>query len=237
MKPGFLALYKRGNYFKRDLDSANSKEQQRKHEERERFAMAMIAFCLCHHATFRKHFLNVVCGISSNVAKHTEIGIEDKLWGDLVVRSRTAIFVIEGKINARLQDKQNPAKGAAFWKRGYGHAITEEFKDQGKGLHYILLGYREPLSLPENRNIRCGQVFWEQLEENYPETKHQNIPDMTAQLAECLSELGVDQFYLRKTRKMKVEKPTEAAKAFDVLRGTLEELYNRGQHQTSSPET
>jgi hypothetical protein len=223
MDPGFLALYKRGNYFRRNLVVSNPEERQRKHEERERFAMAAIGFSLNHHPLFRQHFLKVVCGIKRRLNKNIKVGIEDKLWGDLVVRTQSDIFVIEGKIKAGLRDRQNPAKGAAFWERGYGRAIIEEFGDHTR-LHYILLGFPERLSLPKNRKINCRQVFWEHLEDNYPEDVRRGRTDMAAELAECLSELEVDAFYLRKTRKMKTKKPNEAAKAFDILRGTLKEL-------------
>lgn len=226
MEAGFLALYKRGTYFRGNIESLESEQRERKHQERERFAMAALAFCLTHHAPFRQHFLKVVCDISRPQSE-PKIGIEDKLWGDLVIRTNNAIFVIEGKIKAKLQDHQNPTKGRAFWRRGYGHAILEQFKDH-PNLHYILLGYPKPIALREYRHIACHRVFWSDLEKDFPAAGDQT--DMATDLADCLAELQVDAFYLRKTRTMRISKPNETAKAFDVLRGTLKAINASQQY-------
>jgi hypothetical protein len=219
MNPGFLALYKRGNYVRRDLNRWTSEERERKREERERFAMAAISFCLKYDREFRAHFLEVVCRRKTGLRS---VEIEQKPWGDVVLKLIDAIYVIEGKIKAQLQGKQNPEKERDFWKNGYGAAIEREYGERKEQLYYILLGYPKPLrNMPKGRRIGCRQVFWYQLEKNYPEKPSSKL---ALDLADCLAELGADAFYLRLTKKMKVTKPDEAAMAFEVLRGSLEEL-------------
>jgi len=53
---------------------------------------------------------------------------------------------------------------------------------------------------------------------------------MAADLADCLAELQVDAFHLKKTRTMRIKKPNEAAKTFDVLRSTLKAINASQQY-------
>jgi len=58
VNPCFFSLYRRGNYFKQwveeeKLSGKIKKTRERKLEERERFAMAAIAFCLKYGPQFR----------------------------------------------------------------------------------------------------------------------------------------------------------------------------------------
>ena len=60
-------MFKRGRYVStRLLAAAETDEATRKarHEERERFSVATIAFCIQHDKAFKHHFLSVVAGLS-----------------------------------------------------------------------------------------------------------------------------------------------------------------------------
>jgi hypothetical protein len=216
MDPSFLALYKRGNYFKRELTSRDPEERQRKREERERFAMAAIGFCLKYDRDFPRYFGKAILGHVDEQAELDRIQIEQKLWGDLVLQTTNGIYVIEGKIKAPLQDKQNPTKGDAFWKHGYGGVIIHAFGTR-KDLHYVLLGYPEKLNMPNRRELKCSQVSWEQLEREFPENAQIPRNSLASDLANCLAALDVDSFYLRETKSMKISNPGKTAEALRIL--------------------
>jgi hypothetical protein len=217
VNPGFLALYKRGNYFKRDLNPRDPNEE-RKREERERFAMAAIGFCLKYDPRphFRRHFAGVVCGLKSRqTPRITDIQVEQKFWGDLVLRMSGRVYVVEGKIKAALQGKQDPTK-ARFWSNGYGAAILQRFGDE-KRIHYVILGYPRKLHLKPDKRINCSQVFWGKLAKNYPQDIRNRNNDLASDLASCLSALEVDAFYLRETKNMKIKNPEKTAQALTTL--------------------
>ncbi len=188
--------------------------------------MASIAFCLKHDSSLCEHFLKVVCGIRApqRIALHG-IEIEQHPWGDLVLTQHNQIYVIEGKIKAKLEAKQNPEK-RTFWNDGYGAAMLRNF-GEGDQLHYIVLGYPEKLKMPKNKRIECRQVYWHELEERYPAKVGGGL---AADLADCLSELEVDAFYLREAKRMKVTHPKEAACAFEIIIATLKELGLKKQN-------
>ena len=92
---------------------SKSEQRERKHQERECFAMAALASCLTHLPFFRRYFLKVVCAISRPQSQ-PKIGIEDKLWGDLVIRTNNAIFVIEGRSKQSCRTTKTPQKVRRF---------------------------------------------------------------------------------------------------------------------------
>src|SRR5437867_7806236 len=121
MMSHFLQLLKRGRYI--SLHSlataeADKKTQQRRHEERERFSVAAIAFCLEHDKTFKSHFLAVLTSRVSSAVINT-ISVEPHQWGDLVLEGPKHVFVLEFKLSALLQDHQAP-DALVFSQRGYG---------------------------------------------------------------------------------------------------------------------
>ena len=211
MTPNLYSLYKRGNYF--HLRLGKDAEPETKKEEKERFAMAAIGFVLMHHDGFYNHFLKQICGIQP-IAHKKDITVEQKLWGDMVLRTPDGIFVIEAKINATLKPHQNPENEVEFWQntKGYGAEIMRRFSNDNP--HYVILGYRNALNLPKRSMIHCSHKFWDKLEEGYPETKN----DLACDLADCLALLGVEAFNLRKTKKMKItESLYQATSAFEIL--------------------
>jgi hypothetical protein len=67
MTSRFLQMFKRGRYVSlRLLAAAETDEATReaRHQERERFSVATIAFCIEHDKSFKRHFLDVVAGLS-----------------------------------------------------------------------------------------------------------------------------------------------------------------------------
>src|SRR5437016_752014 len=117
MKPSFSSLFKRGRYSPRE-DQDDSKAATKRREERERFAVAALAFCLRHDEGFLRHFWEKICYVPSDPAQMPPITADDVFvewqpWADLALRSEIAtqdyLWVVEAKAGASLQPKQNPA--------------------------------------------------------------------------------------------------------------------------------
>src|SRR5438876_11335356 len=134
----FLKLFARGRYVtSRSIakKESSSEDPQHDHEERERFAVAAIAFCIKRDSSFRRHFLKVVA--DSENADIYEVDIEPKRWGDLVLKGKDVV-VLEFKLQALLAEHQDP-NASRFVSSGYGLEIREEFGDRRKVL-YIVVG-------------------------------------------------------------------------------------------------
>lgn len=206
MEPSFFALFKRGKYFRNpnldldDLDAEQAKVERRQRREAERFSVAAIAFCSKHDEGFLNHFLNTIVGSKISLSSDDGIRIEDKQWGDLVFVSRdcSLVAVVECKINASLEDIQNPEKGS-FWEIGYGAEIQAAFPISQ--IDYIILGYPSDLQLKSKGRVRCFHKRWSHLDAGYP-LAH----PLALDLYESLAKLGVNRFRLRKTRDMKIGK-------------------------------
>jgi hypothetical protein len=227
MEPSFFTLYKRGRYFTKpsvdleELDPAERKQEQRKRMEAERFAVAAIAFCSKHDEQFRRHFLESICEGDASLLDHeTTIRVEDNHWGDLVFvnSDRSAVYVIECKINAALEDIQNP-ESDVFWTSGYGHDIEAAFS--GANLNYIILGYRPELQLRDTgRRLGCFQKQWKDLERGFPIGSR-----LALDLYDSLANLGISRFRMRKTRKLQVgEDARFAGEAYALLYGAFTEI-------------
>jgi hypothetical protein len=235
MKPSFFSLYKRGNYIKRSEDNEqDGKVRETKREERERFAMSLIAFCLKYDEVFRRHFFDKICEVRDEEYekkwKGAEIEVERKLWGDMaLIKPALGVFVIEGKIHAPLQKKQNPAEKEFWQDGGYGSAIKkyEPFQKIKQNLNYIVFGYGKKgdekiVPQKNSEGIICKQKWWEDLEVGFPNTS------LAADLADCLSLLRVDAFYFRKIKTMKIKQSLyQAGEAYQVLEGIKAELKNK----------
>ena len=107
----FLQMFQRGRYVRlrslaaAEADEAGQKDKP-KHEERERFSVAAIAFCIEHDKAFKRHFLKVVAGLSGEHI--TKVTLEPEHCADLVLEGDRHVFVLEFKLGALLQDHQNP---------------------------------------------------------------------------------------------------------------------------------
>src|SRR5256885_16925865 len=86
-------------------------------EQRERFAVGMIGFSVEHDAEFRARFLERVCGLKDQSrTEGWEVFIEPENWGDLILEHPASrlFLVIEFKIGANLEERQNPSMPRFF---------------------------------------------------------------------------------------------------------------------------
>src|SRR5882724_9194058 len=114
MRPSFFTLFKRGRYLSTPDDGNESGAARILRVERERYAVAALAFCLRHEENFRKHFLEKVCRVPEDPEQMPPINadgiaIEPPEWADLSLTSdgpkSRFMWVIEAKAGAPLQPK------------------------------------------------------------------------------------------------------------------------------------
>lgn len=221
MNSAFYTLFKRGKYFHGRSpvsDEEQSKpeidNQKRKMEEKERFAVAAIAFCLRHSMVFRAHFFEKVCRLNSDEKLNDNdfrIEVEENNWADLRLHNAGITYVIEFKIGADLQPKQNPTE-SEFWdkeKSGYGYEMVKN----GTG-RYTILGYKPNLALDKNPTVKvhekeiiCRQCQWSVLSGGLDWSKHSIISDLFI----CLGNLGVEHFEFMNAKELQIKQPLDDA--------------------------
>lgn len=218
MKPTLLTLFQRGRYCR--LPSAadgESEELVRARREAERFTSAAVGFCIVHHARFRRFFIEKMCGLALSPRARCEVDIEPEHWADLMVHfGRRKVTVIEFKLGAPLQSHQNPG-ASEFWEKpnGYGALLGQAYPKHEK--HFIVLGARERLQLPERASWLFRQVGWAELATDFDEHFHRT--PLLGDLRDCLAQFGVWEFARMKASKFSVRSSaaTGASMAWEIL--------------------
>ena len=200
----FLRLFTRGRYVSgRSIarNEARAADKQSKHQERERFGVAAIAFCLDHDLSFRRHFLGITTGWRN--AK-ISFEIEPERWGDLVLRQGNHIVVLEFKLGALLGEHQDPRE-PLFTKEGYGSEIRSHFG--GKELvRYLVIGRQIKRGITADGLEYCGLPWSAFLSEKES--------GLETDLYDCLAVLGASIFVGRKMKKRSLT--VEARGALEV---------------------
>jgi len=202
----FLKLFARGRYVtSRSIaqKEASAKDPQHDHEERERFAVAAIAFCIKRDSSFRRHFLKVVA--DSENADVYEVDVEPKRWGDLVLKGKDVV-VLEFKLQALLAEHQDPST-SRFASSGYGREIRDAYGDRRKVV-YIVVG-KDVSSGRTKNNIPYRGLPWSA----FLVKDRKEVP-IERDLFDCLAILGVPIFLTRHMKKKNVT--TEAIGAMEV---------------------
>ena len=194
-----------------------SQKDKPKHEERERFSVAAIAFCLEHDKGFKRHFLDVIGKLS-----HDRIGnviLEPEHYADLVLEGEGHVFVLEFKLGALLQDDQNPEDPIAF-EKGYGAKIQKRFSQSGTGakvLRYVVIGKEFDPCI--RQGLHCSSVPWRKLL-----IKDRRESKLEKDLYDCLGHLGAPVFLHRHMKKHNLAR--EARQGMAVY-GFLEQVLSQ----------
>ena len=204
-------MFKRGRYVSvRSLAAteADQATQKTKREERERFSVAAIAFCLDYDKKFQRHFLHAIARRSpEDIGKIT---LEPDDWGDLVLEGKRHVLVVEFKLGALLQGHQSPHE-RDFWKSGYGAKIRKRFDESGSEISYIVVGKEFEPCMREG--LSCSAVPWRELR-----VCDRDESDLERDLFDCLGHLGAPAFLNRHMKNTKL-----TGDAFQAIRvyGTL----------------
>ena len=130
--PSFFRLFRRSHYVRPVAWDDPSAEAEAARKDRERFAVAALAFCLKHDPAFLRHFWQGICRVPETdpdiMPPFAADGVllEPPEWADLrlVSESKTGryVWVIEVKAGAGLEERQRPDKPHEFENpnSGYG---------------------------------------------------------------------------------------------------------------------
>src|SRR5687768_11470611 len=223
MKAGFLNLFSRSLYRGsisrlHGLDP-ESEEYKRVHEERERFAAAVIAFCLEYDPDFRRHFWRAICSERDDsrhpVSASSKVEVEPRRWADLLLKRKNTLCAVELKIGARLADHQNPRNIAFSKPGGYGRFLSEQCRERKCRGRYVVLGWDTAIGLKKGEKC-CGcsiaQRKWVDLAKRLPSTQ------LMDDLAELLSGFGIWTFTFNKMKNEKLSgKLGDVGKAIAIL--------------------
>jgi hypothetical protein len=241
MTPSFYSLFSRSKYRQAarliepdevsssvapQSDGAESDDQalEKRREEKERYAVAAVAFCLEYDEDFRNHFLSLMLPDGLNTkrvkSKKPEIEIEPKQSSDLILKIDRMVIVVEHKIDSDLMPHQDP------WRREFkdamnhppGYAIQIPKQHPGSKIVYRVLSKKvfEPRQV---RGIDCAAIQWEMLlSKEKPHTLHSDLYD-------CIGKLGVASFTLRHMKSdLKLTKQAiDAAEVYALLRAVFED--------------
>jgi len=198
-EPCFFSLFKRGKYYhgRRSHDDEEEAELERERREAERFAVAAVAFCLKYDERFRRHFWNKVCRQDgdSDLRPDALVTIEAENWSDLKIENGDCRCIVEFKIGADLEKKQNPNEKEFFMKDvGYGYEMGRR-----RIRRYTVLGYKEELGLGKataKKQIICRECSWNDLRDGFEGLGSKLVKD----LFDCLAKVGVWEFQFMKNK-------------------------------------
>lgn len=223
-EPSFYGLFRRSRYGSSAHPGSEPEEEQRAMEQRERFAVAAVGFCLKHDEAFAAHFWQKVCRLPADPedVPSLYVEVEAEHWADLRITAKTPrwslVCVVECKAGAPLDRKQNPER-PEFNEPGvgYGWFVNRSAKESGVEHRYVILGANEsvnvPNDYPESHNeLRVCQRGWRCLAETVPGGS------LTADLFDSLGQLGISSFRMKSASQVQVRAGFgAAADAWEVL--------------------
>ncbi|PWU13318.1 MAG: hypothetical protein C5B50_19600 [Verrucomicrobia bacterium] len=185
--PSLFCLYQRSR-FVRDGESEQGSSHQNR---REVFAVAAVALTLKHDLAFRSHFLDRVCGWKWTPDQLTpKFEVQPHDHSDLAVKDglNAALCVIEFKVDAPLELKQDPSHVSFLGKQGYGTLITgEEDYLAFPSKTYVVLGEFPELSVEiKLEKLTCRGRTWSDL---WPATHEPR--GLWMDLLDTLGQLGI----------------------------------------------
>lgn len=208
-------------------DEDPSDEAKKRREERERFAVAVLAFCLRYDEHFREHFWKTICRVRGEDPEEMPeitnegIHIEPPEWADLSLTSESRthryMWVVEAKAGAPLKPKQNPAMPDAFEKpkSGYGALFADAEAKHKTKMRYIVLGANDRLRIRDGQKrlgISVQQRSWADL------IKGLKPKGVVKDLVYTFAELRIGEFYMQKAKAIVVTGGIQdAVKAATVL--------------------
>ncbi len=233
-EPSLFRLYGRSRYRRVVTQAGPAGEllEEKLRKENERFAVAAVAFCLRHCAEFRQVFWKAICQWPKSSSDHVpsdpdrvpplDVELAPDQWADLrliaEVAGRRTVWVIEFKVDAELEPKQDPTHSKFVEpKTGYGALYKEWEIDSGSDLRYVVLGsvkLRAGGSTIDGAGIRWHARKWRDLAQLWPDTPSSLMADLYSSLAQ----LPVSAFAMKDVLPIRVSGGFgSAAEAWNVL--------------------
>mgnify|MGYP001553087013 CR=1 FL=1 len=208
--PSFAQLFRRSRYSRSGPTENDTKNQERL----EIFAVAAVGFALKYDSKFKENFLTKFADIKDCVEGfHTEIQAADCTDLKLANPQERVLVVVEFKVGAPLQPKQNPwldrrkpdDEGLPFWSEacnGYGFQLGRNGYDQFSTIHYIIIQKNAHLR-SEHVCKRFGKTF--RLKARSWNSLLEPVSAMEQDLVRSLGELGVEELDDYRMKEAKIE--------------------------------
>lgn len=205
-----------------DQDGDESEELRR---DRERFVTAALAFTLKHSRPFLREFWKRICRVPGDPRtmpriSREEILLEPPAWADLQLESKhkqqNFVWVVEVKVGAKLQDKQNPASKEYLKPKGYGRLFKDFYRLRSDtNLRYVVLRLDEELTgfrWDDVPGIQIQERGWSQVAEIGA------TDNLTGDLFESLAQFGIYPFTMKQIEGVKVTAGlSQVGKAAEVI--------------------
>ena len=209
-EPSFYRLFRRGHYVHAPVaqldDEAELEGQNKERQEKERFAVASLAFCLRHDRNFRREFWERICRVPDDPTEMPPIEAEGILlepprWADLRLVSDKGgarfVWVVEVKAGSPLEPKQNPTRPEFTTPSvGYGAQFKEEEGKLGTRMRYIILG-ANPVQAISKGQTELGIAVQARLWNDLQGMKRDRI---VGDFFELLAELQINPFFMDKVK-------------------------------------
>lgn len=195
-EPSFYTLFRRSRYARGESDDHTVGSRQNR---RELYAVAAVAFAIKHDDSFRCHFLSAVCGIAPHSNDALTLAVQPFDHSDFSMKDAGGVWlvVVEFKIGAALEDKQNPAKTQAFFAvDGYGTLILGEPEYQVFTRRlYVVMDDTKHFDDATKHGIECKSRTWVELASGIES-------GLWSDLLHSLGDLGIAAFQLGKLKNM-----------------------------------
>ncbi len=200
------AIYKQA----RVVAVSDVQSPQRRQQQRERVAVAMLGVVLKHREDFRVAFLKAMCGYEPKETNEWTVHLEVGGCGDLAVSSKHFVAVFEFKIDAPLGSHQSPDA-----KNGYRQKVEEVFAHIPKRRYVVV-----QKELPSTASASLGPFkTWHDVRDAGQAAPSPLVDD----LFESLADLDIPAFSYGKTARMKLAKSAQtAAQVFKLLENVAE---------------
>ena len=207
----FRTLFQRSRYA-REAETRDGPDSDRK----EIFAVAVVAFAFKHVPAFATHFLKEICGAARDInSRDYSIEFQPEHHADLVIYSdkRRELNVIEFKIGAELQPKQNPWDRSFAKKNGYGTKIRSDprWSNFNKRTYIVLQNSQISERDVVKCGLRCRSRRWKDL---VPKNK---VKGIYADLLDSLAVFGIPSLKVWKGNRMKIGEGTVTAVEMNQL--------------------
>lgn len=178
---------------------------------KELYAVVAVAFGLKYDPQFREHFLGTVCGIAATTDSIPILEVQPFDHSDFAIKDAVDrwLLVVEFKIDAKLEQKQNPGSQKFFSQGGYGQLICDEpaYRDFQRKV-YVVLDDDRTFADGIKQGLEYKSRSWADLNPTGGAAT-----EMWGDLLRSLGELGVSAFQLTKLRNMNNATYTQQAVA------------------------
>jgi hypothetical protein len=224
LAPSLYCLYRRSRYSRSEYEQSAGLRQNR----RELFAVAAVAFALKHDEKFRVHFLREICGFGAReIPSVPKIEVQPRDHSDMSITDEvtSSLFVVEFKVGAELEQKQNPGNAKAFFGNGgYGKLILEDsYYRNCTQKSYIVLDDSKDFEDGERQGLTYKSRTWADLD-----LEGETATGLWADLLDSLGDLGVATFQFQRLRNMNNAQYTKQAVAMHQTLATLASRWNFG---------